>query len=196
MAAFVVICFYLLMAILALAGLIATDYDLVDTEKKWISPSSEFLFGTDIFGRSVFHRAIHGSLVAVTVGFFSAMIALFIGVTMGALAGYFGGWVDDGDHLALHDPGLHPIYTPHGLLSVCPGPGPFQFIHCLGADQLGDSLPPGSRRVFKAKAKGVRGVGPLLGGQPLPEDFFTHPPQCHALGLDPIWLDFCLGHKN
>ncbi len=94
-AAFFVIVFYVVMALLAGAGLIAADYNLTDTDKKWLAPSAEYLFGTDIFGRSVLQRAIHGSVIAVTVGFFAAIIALFIGVTMGALAGYFGGWVDD-----------------------------------------------------------------------------------------------------
>ncbi len=95
LASMVVIIVYVLMALLAQFGLIATDYNLTNTDLKWLSPSSEYLFGTDIFGRSVLHRAIHGSVIAVTVGFFAALIALFIGVTMGALAGYFGGWVDD-----------------------------------------------------------------------------------------------------
>ena len=95
LAAFVVIVFYVLMALLAGTGVIATDYNLTNTDNKWLAPSAEYLFGTDIFGRSVLQRAIHGSVIAVTVGFFAALIALFIGVTMGALAGYFGGWIDD-----------------------------------------------------------------------------------------------------
>ena len=57
--------------------------------------SPDRLLGTDHFGRSVFWRVVHGTRVSVIVGLVGAVIACCIGVVLGALAGFFGGWVDD-----------------------------------------------------------------------------------------------------
>jgi ABC-type dipeptide/oligopeptide/nickel transport system permease subunit len=52
------------------------------------------IFGTDFGGRSVLQLIVVGSRISVSVGFFVMLIATTIGVTVGAIAGYFGGWVD------------------------------------------------------------------------------------------------------
>ena len=57
-------------------------------------PSTTHLMGTDEFGRDVFSRIIHGSRVSVYVGVVSVGLSVFIGVILGALAGYYGGWLD------------------------------------------------------------------------------------------------------
>jgi len=53
-----------------------------------------FLLGTDRYGRDVLSRVIIGARVSLLVGFMAVLITLFIGTTLGLLAGYFGGWVD------------------------------------------------------------------------------------------------------
>lgn len=53
------------------------------------------LLGTDAVGRDVLVGLIHGARVSLLVGLVSTVVALLIGVPIGALAGYFGGWVDD-----------------------------------------------------------------------------------------------------
>ncbi|MBQ0016553.1 MAG: ABC transporter permease [Bacteroidales bacterium] len=53
-----------------------------------------FVCGTDGYGRDVLSQLIIGSRVSLSVGFIAIAIALVIGITLGALAGYFGGWVD------------------------------------------------------------------------------------------------------
>lgn len=58
-------------------------------------PSSEFLLGTDFESRDMLVRLIYGARVAIFVGFFTQLIIILIGVTVGAIAGYFGGWVDN-----------------------------------------------------------------------------------------------------
>ncbi|MCO5144158.1 MAG: ABC transporter permease [Oligoflexia bacterium] len=89
--------FYVTLAILVKLGLIASNWG--DTIGKEYSPPSleswRHIFGTDIFGRSVLMKTIYGAYISMTVGFVSSMIAVPIGVVLGSLAGYFGGWIDD-----------------------------------------------------------------------------------------------------
>ena len=57
-------------------------------------PSSEHWFGTDAIGRDVFSRIVYGSRVSLRIGLTATFIALVIGLTLGAVAGYFGGALD------------------------------------------------------------------------------------------------------
>jgi peptide/nickel transport system permease protein len=59
-------------------------------------PSWEHWMGTDAVGRDVFSRMLHGARVSLWVGFVSVCLAMLIGVTLGLLAGYYGGLVDEG----------------------------------------------------------------------------------------------------
>lgn len=94
MASLVIVVFYSIVAILSALGLIAADW-AKEVGPSYAEPSSEFLLGTDIFGRDVVTKVIHGTQVAMSVGLISSLIAIPIGVTLGALAGYFGGWIDE-----------------------------------------------------------------------------------------------------
>lgn len=58
------------------------------------TPSPSLWFGTDFLGRSVFWRFLYGSRVALTVAFLASGVSIVIGVALGLLAGYRGGWVD------------------------------------------------------------------------------------------------------
>ncbi|MGW7259986.1 ABC transporter permease [Streptomyces sp. NPDC054834] len=58
------------------------------------SPGGKHLLGTDALGRDQLSRLIYGSRIAVIVGLASILLAVAIGVVLGALSGYFGGWVD------------------------------------------------------------------------------------------------------
>lgn len=55
----------------------------------------KFMLGTDTVGRDVAAGLAHGARVSLLVGLVSTIAALLIGIPMGALAGYFGGWVND-----------------------------------------------------------------------------------------------------
>ena len=57
-------------------------------------PSAEHWLGTDIFGRDVLTQIMYGGRISLAVGFIATAVALVIGVTWGAVAGYVGGRVD------------------------------------------------------------------------------------------------------
>ena len=58
-------------------------------------PSLAHPFGTDEFGRDLFSRILHGAAVSVKVAFIAVGISAVAGVTLGLLAGYYGGWLDE-----------------------------------------------------------------------------------------------------
>jgi peptide/nickel transport system permease protein len=87
------ILFLVLTAILA--PIIAPyEFDAQDLTQIRQKPSADHLFGTDKYGRDVFSRVVYGSRIALQVAFIVVGIELLVGVTLGMLAGYFGGWVD------------------------------------------------------------------------------------------------------
>ncbi len=57
--------------------------------------TKKYLLGTDRYGRDMLSQLIVGTRVSLSVGFISVIIAIFIGVTLGAIAGYYGGRVDN-----------------------------------------------------------------------------------------------------
>ena len=62
--------------------------------EKRAQPSEKFLLGADEFGRDILSRIIYGSRVALLVGLLSVAIALGLGLVLGCLAGFAGGWID------------------------------------------------------------------------------------------------------
>lgn len=62
----------------------------------WIhGGSSQFLLGTDPVGRDVLSRIIYGARISLYIGISSTVMSLAIGVPVGLISGYFGGWIDD-----------------------------------------------------------------------------------------------------
>lgn len=55
----------------------------------------KFLLGTDVVGRDVASSVLHGARASLIVGLIATIVSLLIGVPIGAVSGYFGGWVDD-----------------------------------------------------------------------------------------------------
>ena len=82
--------------VMALAApLIApTDPYTQDTGRRLEAPSKDHLLGLDDLGRDVFSRIVWGARVSLRVGFSVVIIASLIGVTLGAISGYFGGIMD------------------------------------------------------------------------------------------------------
>ena len=77
------------------APLIAGDPLKIDLANYLQKPSSAHWLGTDVQGRDIWSRLVYGARVSLTVGLISQGIALFLGVTLGLLAGYYGRWIDE-----------------------------------------------------------------------------------------------------
>jgi peptide/nickel transport system permease protein len=62
-----------------------------------VCPAEEgtlFLFGTDRLGRDVLSRIIYGTRISLTVGLLGIAVSFLIGITLGGISGYYGGWID------------------------------------------------------------------------------------------------------
>jgi len=72
------------------------QFDLLDSLKPpaWMGGESRFFLGTDDQGRDVLSTILYGSRVSLLVGFMSVIFAMIIGIAVGLIAGYSGGWVD------------------------------------------------------------------------------------------------------
>ena len=90
--------FLTLLIIIAISSDFIFDYDVdvigMNPAIRLQPPSMQHWFGTDNFGRDVFARVLYGSRYSVFIGVGSVTIGLIIGVITGALAGYYGGIVD------------------------------------------------------------------------------------------------------
>lgn len=92
----IVVAFFLLAAMTKVGlipdwrGVIGGGKEAPSFEKGW-----RFWLGTDMFGRSMLLKALHGAYAALYIGVMSSVISIPIGLALGALAGYFGGWLDE-----------------------------------------------------------------------------------------------------
>jgi len=86
----------LLLFLVSLFAPLFAPYDpgQIDLKKVLLSPSMNHLFGTDQLGRDVLSRMIWGARISLKVGFVATGVAIIIGTLLGAVAGYYGGWID------------------------------------------------------------------------------------------------------
>jgi len=103
----------------------------VHLEKKLLPPSAEHFFGTDEVGNDVFTRVIIGARVSLQIGVIVTTIAMLIGIPLGIIAGFFGGWVEETimrvTDVFLSIPGLILAIAIAGVL----GPGIFNAMLAL-----------------------------------------------------------------
>jgi peptide/nickel transport system permease protein len=81
-------------ALALLAPLVARDPGAIDIARRLQSPSWAFPLGTDDLGRDVLARIFYGARISLLVGFVAVGISTLIGILLGALAGYYGRWID------------------------------------------------------------------------------------------------------
>ena len=87
----------LVLIFIAVLAPFITPHDPIEQnlEHRLLSPNTEYLLGTDNLGRCILSRLIHGTSVSLQIGVMVVGIAAFVGVTLGLVAGYRGGLIDE-----------------------------------------------------------------------------------------------------
>ena len=94
MAGLVIVTILVLMAIFAPLFAMGKDPIAQDLAVRLAAPSAEHWFGTDELGRDIFARTLYGAQVTLTIVALVSVVVVPIGLAVGTVAGYFGGWVD------------------------------------------------------------------------------------------------------
>ena len=80
----------------AAAPLLAAHHPFEIVARPFLTPSAEHPFGTDSLGRSIWAGLVHGARTTLVIAILATLASVAFGTAVGALAGYFGGFVDDG----------------------------------------------------------------------------------------------------
>lgn len=85
-----------LMSLAAIFAPLLSPYDpsVIDHANLLSSPSASHVMGTDSLGRDLLSRMIYGARISLSIGLIAVGISVFLGILLGALAGFYGGWVD------------------------------------------------------------------------------------------------------
>lgn len=138
----VILCLFGLMALLA-PGLAPQSPDAAAFERRLLGPAAGHPLGTDHLGRDVLSRVVWASRTSLSIGLLSTLIAVVLGIIIGAPAGFFGGFVDVAlmrwTDMMLAFP---PFFIAVMFLAVF-GPGVAGLIFIVGAT----SWPPTARLV-------------------------------------------------
>jgi peptide/nickel transport system permease protein len=141
---------------LLLTGLVAPllpigDPAHIDLGQKLLPPGSEHWFGTDALGRDIFSQVLHGARISLLVGLGVVALAAGIGVPIGLIAGFSGGWLDSilmrfTDLFLAFPPLLLPI-----MLVAMTGPGLENSMLAVAVSWF-----PWYARIARAAAMGIK----------------------------------------
>ncbi|MBP1775093.1 MAG: glutathione transporter permease [candidate division NC10 bacterium] len=86
----------ILLILVAVAAPYVAPYDPIhqDLANSLAGPSIKHLAGTDVHGRDIFSRIIHGTRISLRIGFLGMLLGCVVGVILGLVSGYYGGWAD------------------------------------------------------------------------------------------------------
>lgn len=127
------------------------DYSTIDVVNKNQAPSADHLCGTDDMGRDIFTRLLYGARWSLGLGLGAYVFALFFGIILGCLAGFFGGWVEELIMRACDAMQSIPGMLLSIIISVALGTGFFNTILALGIGRI-----PLSARLLRASFMGQR----------------------------------------
>lgn len=140
-----------LILILLAPAIIPYDYAAMDMTAIQQKPSLQHLFGTDELGRDIFSRVLYGGRYSITMGLFSVLISTVAGMTIGAIAGYFGGQVDNIIMRVLDVIQSLPAMLLTIVISAVLGPGYVNTIIALSVNGM-----PAQARMLRAQMMRVR----------------------------------------
>ena len=149
-AGLVVLVLLILVAIFA-PWLAPYEYMTQDGMLSFARPSAQHLLGNDRFGRDILSRLIYGTQASLQLGFISVAIAAVIGIPIGAIAGYYGKWVD---YIVMR---ILDVYQAIPMMLLC-----LTLVAVLGPSlnnailALGISTVPGYARIMRASVLTVR----------------------------------------
>lgn len=91
------LCLLIFVLCIAIFADVITPYEnaISQSANRLDGPSAAHIFGTDELGRDLFARIVHGSRYSLLIGVSTSILALVIGGLLGAIAAYYGGWVDN-----------------------------------------------------------------------------------------------------
>ena len=75
-------------------GVIKTDRHLLGVDAPMLAEEHIYILGTDDRGRDVWSRLMYATRISMTIGLVSVAVSLFLGVLLGGLSGFYGGWID------------------------------------------------------------------------------------------------------
>lgn len=126
-------------------------FDKQNLQATFQYPSSKHIFGTDEFGRDIFSRVVYGSRISLEVGFIAVSIAVVIGGILGAMAGYYGGKLDNFIMRAMDI----LLAIPQILLAIsivaALGPGLVNLMIAVGISSI-----PGYARIVRASVLSIK----------------------------------------
>ena len=145
----------LILIVLAILSDVIYDYetDIIgqNISQRFIKPCWEHPFGTDNFGRDLLARVIYGARSSLPVGFVATLVSLFLGIVTGALAGFFGGRVEN---LIMRFMDIFAA-VPNILLAIAlvalMGTSTFSLMVALGVASM-----PGFARITRASVLSIR----------------------------------------
>ncbi len=126
-------------------------YEIADKKNTLAPPSHEHLLGTDRLGRDNLSRMLYGARQSLSMGILAISISAVLGIFIGAIAGYYGGWVDN---LLMR---FLDIYQSIPMMLLC-----ITFAAILGPSlrnaiiAIGISMVPGFARMMRAQILTVR----------------------------------------
>ena len=123
--------------VFAIFGDFVTPYDPLgrpeDILNRLQPPSAEHWFGTDQFGRDVFSRVLAGARASLEISLMSVALAVAGGLSLGVIAGFFGGWIDRAIAIVVDAVMAFPsLLLALGIMTVF-GPSRYGVVLALGA---------------------------------------------------------------
>ncbi|MBS6646672.1 MAG: ABC transporter permease [Clostridiaceae bacterium] len=126
--------------------IIPYDYTAMDMLNCFSGPSSAHFFGCDDMGRDIFSRVLYGGRFSISIGIIAVAISATLGICIGAVAGFFGGQVDNVIMRLLDVIQAIPGMLLMIVISAVLGPGFFNTIIAMSVGSI-----PGMARMLRAQ---------------------------------------------